>query len=125
MFIVRTRGERPVEPGIRIALVRRTPSIVPESEGRTDLFCVGDDEAPDRLRARGWTIVMLHDGWYQGDDEGGVAIWGQGAFWEVRDTPFTVREAAGPAAETADAADTAAGGEDGERLDVRRGIFGV
>jgi hypothetical protein len=96
MFIVRTRGERPRAPDVRIALARRTPNIVPDSAGRIDLFCVGDDESPDRLRAEGWEVVTLRDGWYQGDDAGGVAIWGQGKYWEVRDTPFSVKEAAGP-----------------------------
>jgi hypothetical protein len=96
MFMVRTRGERPRDPGVRIALARKTPSIVPESAGLTDLFCVADDEATDRLRADGWNVVTLRDGWYQGDDAGGVAIWGQGKYWEVRDTPFSVKEVAGP-----------------------------
>jgi hypothetical protein len=95
MFIVRTGGERPRDPDVRIALARKTPPIVPNGEGKTDLFCVGDDAAPDRLRAEGWSVVDLRDGWYQGDDAGGVAIWGQGKYWEVRDTPFSVKEAAG------------------------------
>jgi hypothetical protein len=119
IFVVRTGGARPDGPGIRIVLERRTPGIVPDSAGLTDLFCVGPEEAPDRLRAQGWNVVTLHDGWYQDDGAGGVAVWGQGLYWEVRDTPFTVREAVGPATETGPA------GQDGETLDVRRGIFGV
>ena len=123
MFVVRTSGEWrerwPDDAGVEIKLVRKTPSILADSEGRTDLFCVGDEAAPDRLRERGWSVVTLHDGWYADDGEGGVAIWGQGAFWEIRDTPFSVREAVGPAAEAANE------GEGGETLDVRKGIFGV
>jgi hypothetical protein len=119
MFIVRTDGERPDDPAVRIALVRRTPSIVAAVAGQTDLFCVGDEAAPDRLRDQGWNVITLRDGWYADDGEGGVAIWGQGAYWEVRDTPFSVKEAVGPASEAA------AEGEGGETLDVRRGIFGV
>jgi hypothetical protein len=123
MFIVRGQGDWqacwPADAGVRIALTRQTPSILPESDGLTDLFCIGDEADADRLRDLGWDVVTLRDGWYADDDGGGVAIWGQGAFWEIRDTPFTVREAVGPA--PADAPE----GEGGEALDVRRGIFGV
>jgi hypothetical protein len=119
MLIVRTGGERPDDPGVRIVLERRTPSVVADGRALTDLFCIADEDAVERLRGQGWQVVMLHDGWYQDDGEGGVAIWGQGAYWEVRDTPFTVREAVGPAAEAA------ASEDGGEMLDVRRGIFGA
>ena len=119
MFIVRTHGERPPDPGVRVALVRKTPGIVPDSAGQIDLFCVGDDDAPDRMRAQGWNVVDLRDGWYQGDDAGGVAIWGQGKYWEVRDTPFSVREAVGPTSEAA------VDQKSREVVDVRRTIFGV
>ena len=95
MFIVRTRGEGPRDPGVRVAMVRRTPDIVAESAGYSDLFCVGDETALERLRGQGLHVVELRDGWYQGDGEGGVAIWGQGRYWEVRDTPFSVKEAVG------------------------------
>jgi hypothetical protein len=40
-------------------------------------------------------VVLVHDGWYADDHTGGMAIWGQGMFWEVRDTPFTVKQACG------------------------------
>jgi len=123
MFIVRRRGERPADgylaPGIRIAAVRQTPGIVAEHADQIDLFCVGDDAAPEALEAQGWSVVRPRDGWYQADGEGGVAIWGQGTFWEVRDTPFSVREAVGPAS------DTAADEDDGGEVNVRRAIFGV
>ena len=70
-------------------------------------------------RARGLNAVPVHDGWYADDTGGGVAVWGQGKFWELRDTPFTIREssASGPPV----AANTA----EGEIADVRRAIFGV
>ena len=119
MFIVRTRGEPPRDLGVRVVVVRKTPSIVADSADQIDLFCVGDDEAPDRLRAEGWNVVNLRDGWYQDDEGGGVAIWGQGKYWEVRDTPFTVKEAVGPASEAP------AEQQSGEVVDVRRSIFGV
>jgi hypothetical protein len=48
-----------------------------------------------------------------------VAIWGQGRYWEVRDTPFSVREAAGPEGEMPGEA------ENGSVVDVRKSIFGV
>ena len=119
MFILRTRGEQPRDLGVRIALVRKTPSIVADSTDQIDLFCVGDDDAPDRLCAEGWNVVTLRDGWYQGDDAGGVAIWGQGKYWEVRVTPFSVKAAVGPAS------DVRVDQEGGEVVDVRRTIFGV
>ena len=123
MFIVRRRGERPVDaslaPGVRIALVRQTPGLVAAHVDQIDLFCVGDEAAPERLEAEGAHVVRLRDGWYQDDDAGGVAIWGQGAYWEVRDTPFSVKEAVGPAS------DDAAAGADGDEVNVRRAIFGV
>lgn len=121
MFIVRSDGPEPTDPQVRIAARRRTPEILSNAAGLIDFFCVSDDDAPERLRSQGWSVVLLRDGWYQGDADDGVAIWGQGAFWEIRDTPFSVREAAGPIVEADDADD------DGARnaLDVRRGIFGV
>jgi hypothetical protein len=128
MFIVRRRGDRPTDlvlaPGVRIALVRKTPSIVAEHDDQIDLFCVADDAAPDRLRSDGHTVVLLRDGWYQADDAGGVAIWGQGLYWEVRDTPFSVKEAAGPGSDGAPSEDIADEANPGE-VNVRRAIFGV
>ena len=64
MFIVRTRGEPPHGAGVRIAAVRKTPDIVPDGAGQRDYFCVGDDDAPERLRGQGWNVVSLRDGWY-------------------------------------------------------------
>jgi len=123
MFIVRTRGERPAAstlgPDVRIALTRATPSLVAEQADQIDLFCVGDESAAERLQGEGWNVVPLCDGWYQGDDEGGVAIWGQGLYWEVRDTPFRVKEAVGPAS------DPATSGDDSSEINVRRAVFGV
>jgi hypothetical protein len=98
MFIVRTTADadQPREAGLRVALVRRTPAILADHPNQFDIFCVGEESVPDRLRSAGWQVVNLRDGWYQGDDEGGVVIWGQGKYWEVRDTPFTVKKAVGP-----------------------------
>jgi len=109
----------PPDARARIVLVRQTPSIVASEPEQTDLFCVGEEAEADRFRERGWSVVRLHDGWYADDGEGGVAVWGQGAYWEVRDTPFSVKEAAGPSGEAAD------DGEGGETVDVRKGIFGT
>jgi hypothetical protein len=85
IFVVRGAGERP--PGVRVALVRRTPGLYGE-----DLFCEGDAAAAQRLRDAGLQVVALHDGWYADDHQGGVAVWGQGRYWEVRSTPFNVTE---------------------------------
>jgi hypothetical protein len=123
IFIVRAndrwRESWPPDARARIVLVRQTPSIVASEPGQTDLFCVGEEAEADRLGERGWSVVRLHDGWYADDGEGGVAVWGQGAYWEVRDTPFSVKDAVGPAGEAAGE------GEDSETLDVRKGIFGT
>jgi hypothetical protein len=123
MFIVRAndhwRACWPPDATAQIKLVRQTPGIVATEPGQTDLFCVGDEEQLNWFRERGWNVVALRDGWYADDGEGGVAIWGQGLYWEVRDTPFSVKEAVGPAgAVTSD-------DDGGETLDVRKGIFGT
>lgn len=91
IFIVRTQGTAPPFP---VKMTRRTPPIVPDSAGKTDFFCLGDPDAA----AGGLPVVRVHDGWYADDTGGGMAIWGQGLFWEVRPTPLTVAEAAGPEA---------------------------
>ncbi|HEY4172523.1 MAG TPA: hypothetical protein VGM42_05800 [Rhodopila sp.] len=93
IFIIRTDAER--TPKLDVKMVRRTPAIVPDSAGRVDFFCLGDPEA---ATAAGWPVVPVHDGWYADDSAGGMAIWGQGLFWEVRDTPFSVTQACGPEA---------------------------
>jgi len=50
---------------------------------------------------------------------GGVAISGQGRYWEIRDTLSTVKDAAGPAATAASSKAEA------EHVNVRGAIFGV
>lgn len=120
MFIIRTSGERPEAAGIAIKRARQTPPIMPDGAGKTDFFCVGPPEAPAALRAAGWTIVELRDGWYEDDTGGGVAIWGHGRYWELRDTPFTVTERAEPEV----APDTGTPAE-ADPVNVRRAIFGA
>jgi hypothetical protein len=119
MFIVRGSDHPPEASGIRIKLRRETPRIVRDAAGKTDFFCVGDAQAIASLRTAGWTVVELHDGYYEDGAGGGVGIWGQGRYWEIRDTPLTVKEAVGPAGD----AESAAG--DGEPVNVRGAIFGV
>ena len=95
IFILRTRGgEPPVHDGqLRIVHRRATPHQVVTASGQVDLFCTGDDLPQDAAAGCG-EVVRLHDGWYaDGDDvgdSGGVAVWGDGRFWEVRATPFDV-----------------------------------
>ena len=74
---------------------------------------------PTTAKAQRLNVVPVHDGWYADDTGGGVAIWGQGRFWEIRDTPFTVRETS---AERRRRIGQAA---DGEVVNVRQAIFGV
>jgi hypothetical protein len=116
MFIIRTSAEAPNGDGFTVRLTRLTPALVATSDTR-DFFCDGDPEA---ARQRQFNVVTLHDGWYADDSGGGVAVWGQGRFWEIRDTPFTVRETSAEAA--ARPTDSAA---DGEIVNVRQAIFGV
>jgi hypothetical protein len=118
MFIVRSTGKRPDIAGIDIKASRTAPEIVPGAAGKTDFFCVAGPDAIAAMREAGWTVVDLHDGYYQDGRGGGVAIWGQGKYWEVRDTHFTIKEAVGPAEQAATAAD-------GEHVNVRSAIFGA
>jgi len=120
MFIIRSGGEQPEAPGIVVKLSRTTPPIVPDAGGKIDFFCVGSAEAIAALRAAGWTIIELHDGYYEDGRGGGVGIWGQGKYWEIRETPFIVKEAVGPSTAVVKA-DTA----EGEHVNVRGAIFGV
>ena len=119
MFIVRNAGEQPEGLGVQVKLSRATPPTVPDAAGKTDFFCTGDPEAMAALRAAGCNVVELHDGYYEDGRGGGVAIWGQGRYWEIRDTPFTVKEAVGPAGNTQPAP------AEGEHVNVRGAIFGV
>lgn len=119
MFIVRTAGETPAMPSLKIKLRRKTPEIIANATGKTDYFCVGGTADIAALRAEGYEVIDLRDGWYADDAEGGIAIFGQGRYWEVRDTPFTVREAAG-LAPSLEADDPGRGD-----VNVRGAIFGV
>ena len=120
MFLVRSTGEMPRSPGIAVKARRCTPAILPDSAGNTDFFCVGEPEAIAALRGEGWTVVELRDGWYADDDGGGIAIFGHGKFWELRDTPFSVTEAAGSAPRAMQPQSV-----DQETVNVRGAIFGV
>jgi hypothetical protein len=119
MFIVRTGGKAPTGPAIDVKASRRTPDAVSGGASKTDYFCVGDAEAVAALRAGASDVVELRDGWYAGDNGGGIAISGHGRYWEIRDTLFTVKEAVGPAGTTAPADASA------ELVNVRGAIFGV
>jgi hypothetical protein len=119
MFILRSTGDRPKAASIQIKAVRKTPAIVPGAAGNTDYFCTGEAEAIAALRAEGRQVVELRDGWYEDDKGGGIAISGHGKYWEVRDTPFTVKEAVGAASETERSSN------DGDQVNVRGAIFGV
>jgi hypothetical protein len=120
IFILRTSGNAPSAAEIQVKVTRNTPKIVPGGAGKTDYFCVGEAGAIAALRAEGWEVIELRDGWYADDDGGGIAISGHGKYWEIRDTPFTVREAVGPARGT-DQAEPAGS----DLVNVRRAIFGV
>ena len=103
IFIVRTSGPK---PDLAVKMIRRAT----DNSEKTDYFCVGDPA--------GLSVIPVHDGWYADDTGGGVAIFGQGKFWEVRDTPFSVMESDDGIADKA--AEQAA-----ELVNVRGAIFGV
>ena len=118
MFIIRG-SERPPPTSIVVKLVRRTPPIIPQGACKTDYFCVGQGKDIAALRAEGWEIVELREGWYEDGTGGGVVISGHGKCWEVRDTPFTVKESGGPAGEIGGIAVS------DEPVNVRGAVFGV
>ena len=103
MFIIRTSGPR---PDMAVKMTRRAT----DGSERTDYFCVGE--------SAGLPVIAVHDGWYADDTGGGVAIFGQGQFWEVRDTPFSILE-------SDDGVTEKAAPPVAEIIDVRGAIFGV
>lgn len=114
MFVVRNDGREP--EGLAVKLRRRTPAPVAGGDDLVDWFCLGD---PGAARSAGHNVVTLHDGWYADDNGGGVAIFGP--YWEIRDTPFSVREVA------PDPLPIAREGRETEQsvVDVRKAIFGA
>jgi hypothetical protein len=119
MFLVRAARDAPPPRSVEVKVTRKTPTIVRSGAGTADHFCVGNPADVAALRAEGWEVVELRDGWYEDDHGGGIAIFGHGKYWEVRDTPFTVKEAAGAGGES-----RSAGGSE-EIVNVRGAIFGV
>jgi len=113
MFIIRNDGQRPA--GAEVKLQRRTPELVAQGSSQTDWFIVGDPEA---ARRAGHTVVALHDGWYADDTGGGVVIFGP--YWEIRDTPFIVREISSDPSPPGPTEDQAT-----EIINVRKAIFGA
>ena len=108
LFIIRNDGRRPGD--VEIKLRRCSPG-----SDQVDWFVLGD---PETTRCAGHHIVALHDGWYADDTGGGVAVFGP--YWEIRDTPFTVREAA-PDPPPQPRQD----GDHDEIVNVRKAIFGA
>jgi hypothetical protein len=119
MFIVRTTGQAPAASGVQVKLSRPTPAIVKDGAGQTDFFCTGDAAAMTALREAGSMVVELRDGYYEDGMGGGVGIWGQGKFWEIRSEPLTVKEAVGPGGASP------AGAAESEHVEVRGAIFGT
>jgi hypothetical protein len=120
MFLVRGSESSP-PPAAAIKMARNTPAYVENAAGNRDYFCIAAPDQIVRLGAPGWQVLELRDGWYEDDSGGGVVIWGFGKYWEVRDTPFTVKEACDPAAAPSETGSPAAG----EQVNVRGAIFGV
>jgi hypothetical protein len=120
MFLLRSAA--PSAPtAVDVKVARRTPAIVSNGAGKTDYFCIGEPEDIAALRTEGWEVLELRDGWYADDHGGGIAISGHGKYWEVRDTPFTIKESVGAAASSKPSSDMASD----EHVNVRGAIFGV
>ena len=119
MFIVRSSTGRPEANGLQVKLARATPATVKDAAGKTDFFCLADAAVIAGLRDKGLQVVELRDGYYEDGRGGGVAIWGQGRYWEIRSEPLTVVEACGPGGESG------ASPKEGEHVNVRGAIFGV
>jgi hypothetical protein len=118
MFIIRTSEAPPSVADVEVKVSRKTPAIVPGGQDKTDHFCVAEPAVIDRLHDGGVPVVAVHDGYYEDGRGGGIGVWGQGKYWEIRDTPFTVKEAVGPTQH-------AEGTAEGEHVEVRRAIFGA
>jgi hypothetical protein len=108
LFIIRNDGQRPRD--VEIKLRRRSPG-----SDQVDWFVLGDAET---ARCTGHAVVALHDGWYADDKGGGVAVFGP--YWEIRDTPFTVREVA-PDPAPLPRQDS----HDDDIVNIRKAIFGA
>jgi len=89
--IIRLRPGQTLPEGLETIAIRATPSYADPTPG-TDHFVV---HAPDALAAAaaGLEVLPLKDGWYE-VPPGGVAVWGGGKYWELRDTLYTVARAA-------------------------------
>jgi hypothetical protein len=91
MFILRDKCGAQPPAGLTVRASRDTPSYVDATGGKDYFFAASAGQAQE-LVAAGHTVVPLHDGWYE-VGSGGVAVWGDGRHWEIRDTPFTVVDA--------------------------------
>jgi hypothetical protein len=85
IFVLRNHELTAADVDVRIVHARTH-----STREQRDLFCVGSEELIERLRDAGCVIVALHDGWHPDENGGGVAVWGDGRYWEVRSSPFEV-----------------------------------
>ena len=118
IFILRMIAGQAVPDSLDVLSIRATPPTVADGTGLIDFFCAADDAARDSLIGQGLNLVALTDGWYADDGGGGVAVWGAGEHWEVRDTLFTVTSHSGiaKASRTAD--------RNSETTNIRDAILG-
>jgi hypothetical protein len=91
LFILRTTDPPPAQ--VEVVLARHTPPIVRTEANQHDYFCLAATPIIDRLSSQGWPVIPVHDGWYDDDSGGGLAVWANARHFELRDTLFTVREA--------------------------------
>ena len=90
MFIVRGETALQLPADVVVELTRPTPDYVDAMPGSTDYFCNASAQDATHLEEDGATVIRLRDGWYEAGG-GGIAVWGGGRYWELRDTPFTVK----------------------------------
>ena len=90
--LIRLRPGQQLPPDIEVIATRVTPAYA-DPAGGTDHFVVHAAERLEFLKASGLEFLPLGDGWYE-VPPGGVAVWGGGNYWELRDTVFTVARSA-------------------------------
>lgn len=73
--------------GIEPVASRRTPDYA--GGGTFDHFCELSAQETEALKGKGLKVRALSDGWYE-LDAGGVAVWSDGRFWELRSSCFDV-----------------------------------
>ena len=117
--VYRPQRRRQAGAGNRRQAQPRHPGDRPGRADKTDFFCVGEASGDRGAARRGWQVVELRDGYYEDGRGGGVAIWGQGKYWEIRADAVYGHGSVRPRPHARNGRATA------EHVEVRRAIFGA